>query len=296
MVLLNQKQEKGKLYFLAGLLAFLSIHAFFVAKMELFVNYFFIFAWWTYIIMTDGFIYWQTGSSLIIRLKTKFFLLTLASAFFWSFFEIFNSRIVNWSYESLAFPSSGVISIFRLLAFGSVLPGILETYHLLKLIGVGKRLEFLQWEEKTSRFFLNKNWGHPHHLWICLGLVMLILPLFLPYYFFWTIWLAIIFILDPLVEKANGQSILAELRQGKVRNFYRLLLTGLICGLLWEAWNYKAGLKWVYNVPLIEGMFKVFEMPILGYLGFLPFAVECYVFYQWLACQYRAINKLRISF
>ncbi|KPK87066.1 hypothetical protein AMJ80_12745 [bacterium SM23_31] len=60
---------------------------------------------------------------------------------------------------------------------------------------------------------------------------------------------------------------------------YRLLLTGLICGLLWEFWNYWAAVKWIYTVPYFPE-YKFFEMPVAGYLGFPPFAVECYVIYQ----------------
>jgi len=34
-------------------------------------------------------------------------------------------------------------------------------------------------------------------------------------------------------------------------------------------------------VPYL-GHVKVFEMPVLGYLGFPPFALECYAMYHWL--------------
>jgi hypothetical protein len=54
------------------------------------------------------------------------------------------------------------------------------------------------------------------------------------------------------------------------------LVAGAICGLLWEFWNFWALTKWVYDIPYV-GWLKVFEMPILGFLGFPPFAVECYV-------------------
>ena len=45
-------------------------------------------------------------------------------------------------------------------------------------------------------------------------------------------------------------------------------------GFLWELWNFWARTKWVYTVPGVEAL-KVFEMPLLGFLGFPPFAVEC---------------------
>jgi hypothetical protein len=54
-----------------------------------------------------------------------------------------------------------------------------------------------------------------------------------------------------------------------------LLLSGVACGFLWEFWNFWAGARWYYTIPIL-GHVKVFEMPVLGYLGFPPFAVECF--------------------
>jgi hypothetical protein len=59
------------------------------------------------------------------------------------------------------------------------------------------------------------------------------------------------------------------------------LAAGLICGLWWEAWNYFAITKWVYTLPVLN-FWKVFEMPLLGFLGFPPFALECAVMYNFL--------------
>jgi len=57
-----------------------------------------------------------------------------------------------------------------------------------------------------------------------------------------------------------------------------LCAAGLICGFLWEFFNYCAIAKWTYTVPYF-GNIKIFEMPVLGFLGFPPFAVECWVIY-----------------
>jgi len=53
------------------------------------------------------------------------------------------------------------------------------------------------------------------------------------------------------------------------------------CGVLWEFWNYWSGAKWIYAIPFFN-YWKVFEMPLVGYLGFMPFALECYLFWQLL--------------
>jgi hypothetical protein len=60
-----------------------------------------------------------------------------------------------------------------------------------------------------------------------------------------------------------------------------LLTSGALCGVLWEFWNYWALTRWTYSVPYVSHL-KVFEMPALGYLGFPPFALECYAMYHWL--------------
>lgn len=105
---------------------------------------------------------------------------------------------------------------------------------------------------------------------------MLLLPLLLPTIFFPLVWLGFIFLLDPLNYRGGAESILRDLEQGAPRNLCLLLLSGLLCGGFWECWNFWAGAKWIYTVPYL-GFFKIFEMPLLGFLGFPPFAVECYV-------------------
>lgn len=277
-------------YFLAALIAFLSVHGFFIARVEPVVTYFFVFVWWSYIFLLDSFLFWRTGTSLLFRFKAKFSLLILASAGFWGFFEILNLRIANWYYSDLSL-SPTLSIIFGLFAFGSVLPGILETYEFLQFLGIGRRIKFFQLE-RSGQFFSQIEWGRPHYLWMVSGLGMIVLALIWPRYFFWLIWIGPVLILDPAIERAGGKSIFSELREGKVRNFYRLLATGLVCGILWEGWNYWAGLKWYYAVPFV-GEWKIFEMPVLGYFGFSPFAITCYLFCQWLNCQPAKLKKLR---
>ena len=52
-----------------------------------------------------------------------------------------------------------------------------------------------------------------------------------------------------------------------------------MCGFFWEMWNACSYPKWVYHIPGV-GFGKVFEMPILGYLGYLPFALELFLLAQ----------------
>lgn len=57
---------------------------------------------------------------------------------------------------------------------------------------------------------------------------------------------------------------------------YLYVLSALFCGIFWEMWNMGSLARWHYSIPFVEG-FRVFEMPWLGYAGYLPFGIECYV-------------------
>ena len=93
------------------------------------------------------------------------------------------------------------------------------------------------------------------------------------------VWLGWAFLLEPLNYCAGSPSWLADLARGDASKLSALLVGGAVCGVLWEFWNYWATARWTYTVPYL-GSVKLFEMPILGYLGFPPFALECYAIYH----------------
>ena len=96
---------------------------------------------------------------------------------------------------------------------------------------------------------------------------------------FGSVWLGFIFLLDPINRRVGQGSLLSKLEQGKTSEIYALLIAGGSCGLLWEFWNFWATAKWHYTFPLAQD-FKIFEMPLPGYIGFGPFALECFVMYE----------------
>jgi hypothetical protein len=59
----------------------------------------------------------------------------------------------------------------------------------------------------------------------------------------------------------------------------------MACGFIWETWNYQAvmaeGAYWVYTIPEPLRIFgwHFGKMPVLGLLGFPPFALELHAFY-----------------
>jgi hypothetical protein len=116
---------------------------------------------------------------------------------------------------------------------------------------------------------------------VALGLALTSAPLIWPRYFFPAVWLGPVFLLDPLMENAGVRSLTASMFAGDRRRVWSLMLGGLLCGFMWEFWNYWAGSKWTYSVPYF-GKWKLFEMPLLGFLGFPPFALECWILYHWI--------------
>jgi hypothetical protein len=93
------------------------------------------------------------------------------------------------------------------------------------------------------------------------------------------LWVGLIYLLDPVNAWLGGPALLRDWEEGRWGRFLSLMLGGITCGLLWEFWNYWALSKWTYNLPFLGGLerYRYFEMPWLGFLGFLPFALECWI-------------------
>ena len=102
------------------------------------------------------------------------------------------------------------------------------------------------------------------------------MPQRLAAYLFLPVWIGFILLLDPLNRRLGLPSFLGDLSEGFRRRLYGFSLPGWICGWLWEFWNNWAAAKWHYIFPIAQ-QWKIFEMPAPGYLGFLPFALECFV-------------------
>ena len=104
-------------------------------------------------------------------------------------------------------------------------------------------------------------------------------------------WVGFVLLLDPLNHRAKGRSLLGELEAGRTTTICCLLASGLVCGIIWEFWNYWAAAKWLYIFPIMQD-WKIFEMPLLGYLGFPAFALECFVMYEFVGTVRRHASRL----
>ena len=102
-----------------------------------------------------------------------------------------------------------------------------------------------------------------------------------PRYTFPLTWIAIVLTLDPVNHERGKPSVMGWPQRGDWRPVVSLALGALICGWFWEMWNDGANPKWEYSVAPFDFL-HVFEMPLLGYLGYLPFGLEVFVAYQFL--------------
>jgi hypothetical protein len=200
----------------------------------------------------------------------RFLWLAGVSVLWWTLFEAINLRLGNWYYV-MDPPARTARWAGGVLAFAAVLPGIVETLELVENLGVLRsiRVARMRWTRVKEGALL------------ALGGACFALPLLWPDLFFPLTWGSFVFLLEPWNRRHTRRSFLRDLEAGEAGPFCRTLAAGLVCGVLWETWNFWARSKWIYTVPVFEEM-KLFEMPLLGFLGFPPFAVECVVVLRFL--------------
>jgi hypothetical protein len=222
------------------------------------------FAWYGLILFLDGLLWWRWNDGLILKKPREFALLLFWSAVFWFFFECWNLRLKNWYFVGV--PPEGLWPhVEAYLDFATVLPGMFLLYRLLCRLRIPR-------SAKTS-FALK---GRTYHASLAIGFCMLVLPLVFPDYFFPFVWGAFIFLLEPVCARFGARSLLVDAQKGEWTTFLRLLLAGIFCGGYWELCNFWSLEKWIYTVPFFS-QGKLFEMPYLGFLGFPPFCVQCFV-------------------
>jgi hypothetical protein len=239
-----------------------------------FSRYSFFPLWFSFILVLDALNKARTGSSLMTRAPAKFAQMFGLSAVYWWLFEAFNIPTQNWRYIFDHDYSLAEQLIVQTLDFTTVLPVVMvmtefwTSFNFLRPRLPGQEIGPRASAPAAARL-------------MALGGACVVLPFLFPRQAFPLLWLSVVLLLDPLNNLMGGKSALAHLKAKDWRFFVALPLAGLSCGFFWEMWNYFSLPKWFYNVPYV-GFGKVFEMPILGYTGYLPFALELFALYQFL--------------
>lgn len=237
-------------------------------------TFFFLFAWSGLILLFDGAIAHVEGRSLLARLGIGGVSLVVAwSTAWWFLFELANLRLANWHYV-LVTDHDGLRLVGTALAFGTVLPGVLWLEHWLGCLGVASQIAGPRLVVTPARLT---------GLQVA-GAISLLLCLADPTRFFPLIWGATALLLAPVNHRRGLDGWLAQWSRGDYGPTVRMLLAGAIAGGCWEFFNVWARARWIYTVPFFDEL-KLGEMPLLGFVGFPAFAIECACFYRWLVWQ-----------
>ena len=255
--------------------------------------------WSGYIIFVDALIAHRTGQSWLTTRRREFGFLAVLSVLTWLIFEAYNLKLKNWAYIGVP-AAQWQFDLGMFWSFATITPAIFQTAELLESWWpVGSTAA-----ANTTRDSGNPPQPPPHpfhpltknlgSVLSLTGLALVVIPAALPDwlapYTFGCVWLGFIGLLEPSNLQTGRPSLLRDWLEGRGARIWRWLAAGMICGLIWEAWNVQTlahnGAGWLYTMPalihnLIFGL-HYGKMPVAGLLGFPPFAWECFALYYFL--------------
>ncbi|MFI5412633.1 MAG: hypothetical protein ACHQX1_01965 [Candidatus Micrarchaeales archaeon] len=259
-----------KFYGYIGLLLVIFAEINFYTRIEPFATWYIPIVWFGYILFVDSLVFRIRKKSLISNYQKEFAFMALVSMFFWSIFEFYNIFTQSWTY-------SNYVWYVHIVDFTTIMPAVLETFMLISALGLFRSLD-----KKAQPIKSNKNkerYTTIVKLLVIFGAFIAILPLITPNIGINFVWFGLFLFLDPLNYLTGRPSVLQMASKGRKSIIARLFLAGITMGFFWEFWNSQAYPKWIYNLPALLPSFHLFAMPVFGYIGYLPFALETYLFY-----------------
>ncbi len=225
--------------------------------------------WLGYCLTVDGLTVLLKGDSLLTRSRKAYVSLFVISMPSWWLFEAINLRTRNWHYVGSEFFSPVAYAAWTSLSFATVLPAVFGTAELVASLWLTERIKRRSGPALSKRMLFGM---------FALGCGMLALVLALPTYFFPFVWLSVFCVIDPINAWRGYGSLLRAAVARDWRVITSLSLGCVVCGVFWEMWNFYSYPKWIYAIPFVD-FWRVFEMPILGYLGYIPFGWELFALY-----------------
>jgi hypothetical protein len=226
--------------------------------------------WLGYALTLDGLVQCRRGNSILSRSRAGFVRLFVISAPAWWLFELINRRTRNWEYLGIESFSDLEYFLLCTIAFSTVMPAVCGTAELVRSF---------PWIE---RFGSGPKIGRTPALGVKLlisGAVLLTLVLLWPRYSYPLVWISLVFLIEPLNLALGRRSLFTWLEAGDWRPILALAVGALVCGFFWEMWNHYSYPQWIYHTPGAQFL-HVFQMPLLGYLGYIPFAWELFCLRQ----------------
>ena len=238
-----------------------------LAEVEPFRGYWFDLVWSGFILAADAVVWARAGRSLLHGGGWRLLAMFALSAPFWWVFEIANWRLENWRYVGAHLFSGAAQAPLKTLSFLFVLPALAESRDLLRSFARFPHPPAIPLPSWTATAL------------VVVGLVCVPLLYLFPDQTFPLVWPAPLGVLDGIAELRGRPSIIGLVRRGRAGPVLLLAVAGLGTGILWEMWNFGALPFWQYRIPYV-GFWRVFEMPLLGYLGYPPFILAADAFWR----------------
>ena len=242
--------------------------------------------WWGYILAVDAWIYRCEGTSMLTARRDIFVLQCILSVAFWCVFEAYNRLMLGWHYVNLTEDLPTRFAGYA-VSFATIMPGMFLTCALFQSYNAfaHARMPQIGWSRA------------PLNVFVLLGTAFCALPPFAPEQWrghLWAfVWMGPFFLLEPFNYRRGMPSIFRDWERGDLSRTLQLFAAGAFCGLLWEFWNMWAYTKWVYIFPVGHAP-KYFEMPLAGFLGFLPFALDYFAMFHFIASFFTREDRLGI--
>jgi len=266
---------------LIGFAVFAASTGLLIAGLPLMKRWYYCFAWWSLILVLDALERARSGRSFLFDAPREFLFSAAVSVPVWLVFELFNLRLRNWSYHGVP---AGLAErwIGYTAAFATVIPA-------LKLFAGHFERWFGRALKPARPLKLGRAAGA---VLIGIGILMLALPLLWPRLLFPLVWIGFVFALDPLNRLRGRPSLLGDLENGRPARIAAWAAAGLAAGVCWELFNFWAGSHWEYHLPYLD-FGRIFQMPVFGYGGFIPFALEIFALDATLSGLYGRVRRSR---
>lgn len=225
--------------------------------------------WLGFILAVNALTWRRSATCAVARSPGRWLGLFAGSAVFWWAFEWLNRFSGNWHYLGVADFGPAAYAANATLCFSTVLPAVAAVRELLGTSQAWQR--GCAWGPRLR--WLDRR---PTALVLLAGAVAgLVGTGFAPTRFYPALWAAPVALFLAAEILSGSAGLAREVAGGDWRRLASWAVAALICGFCWELWNAHSAAKWIYTVPYVE-RWHVFEMPLLGYTGYLPFGLECY--------------------
>ncbi|MCH7694804.1 MAG: hypothetical protein IIB73_00695 [Proteobacteria bacterium] len=224
--------------------------------------------WLCYIVIVNAITTYRKGHCLLVKQPSYLLGLFILSSIFWWYYEYLNGFIKNWYYVGIDQLTTTEYVFHSTLAYATVLPAVISTIELLNTL---PRLnqpftKFRAWQLPNPKAWAIANWIG--------GCVVLGMAVTYPEQLFMLVWIAPLFIIVGARTMLGQPTLYSSLAKRDWRSVVLPATAALICGFFWELWNSQSFAHWQYNIPYVD-RFLLFEMPAIGYAGYLPFGLVC---------------------